>query len=112
MIPTLLVTFHTDLELYDIDVNYVPTISKYSIACMKKTVVVGLTPKQCTFCVYSDDIKVVGETKSGKSGTESLGSRLAGEASTEPDSLVPEDKPGTGIALLVYSSLQVLLYEI
>ena len=33
----------------------------------------------------------------------------AGEASTEPDSLVPEDKPGTGI---VYSLLQVLLYEI
>ena len=47
-----------------------------------------------------------------KSGTKSLGSRLAGEASAEPDLLVPEDKPGTGIAFLVYSSLQVLLYEI
>ena len=51
MIPTLLVTSHTDLELYGFDVNYVPAISKYSITCissMKKTVVVGLTPKQCT----------------------------------------------------------------
>ena len=37
---------------------------------------------------------------------------VAGEASAEPGSLVPEDKPGTGIAMLVYSSLQVLLYEI
>ena len=31
MIPTLLVTSHTDLELYGFDVNYVPAISKYSI---------------------------------------------------------------------------------
>ena len=46
MIPTLLVTSHTDLELHGFDVNYVPAISKYSITCissMKKTVVVGLT---------------------------------------------------------------------
>ena len=66
MIPTLLVTSqHIILELYGFDVNYVPAISKYSITCislMKKTVVVGLTPKQCTFCVCSDDVKVVGET--------------------------------------------------
>ena len=41
-------TSHTDLELYGFDVNYVPAISKYSITCislMKKTAVVGLTPK-------------------------------------------------------------------
>ena len=31
MIPTLLVTSHTGLELYGFDVNYVPAISKYSI---------------------------------------------------------------------------------
>ena len=57
MIPKLLVTSHTDLELYGFDVNYIPAISKYSITCislMKKMVVVGLTPKQCTFCVCSD----------------------------------------------------------
>ena len=39
-------------------------------------------------------------------------SMVAGEASAEPDSQVPENKPGTCITLLVYSSLQVLLYEI
>ena len=64
MIPTLQVTSHTDLELYGFDVNYVPAISKYSITCissMKKTVVVGLTPKQCTFCVCSDDIHIVSD---------------------------------------------------
>ena len=43
MIPTMLVTSHTDLELCGFDVNYVPGLSKYSITCissMKKTVVV------------------------------------------------------------------------
>ena len=64
MIPTLLVTSHTDLELYGFDANYVPAISKYSITCislMKMTVVVGLTPKQCTFCVCSEDIHIVSD---------------------------------------------------
>ena len=57
MIQTLLVTSHTDLELYGFDVNYVLAISKYSITCislMKKTVVVGLTPKQCPRGVRSE----------------------------------------------------------
>ena len=57
-------TSYTDLELYGFEANYVPAVSKYSITCislMKMTVVVGLTPKQCTFCVCSDDVHIVSD---------------------------------------------------
>ena len=76
MISTLLVTSHTDLELYGFDVNYVPAISKYSITCIslvKKSVVVGLTPKQCTFCVCSDDIHIVSDISYKNSKSSCLG---------------------------------------